>query len=142
MLSFNIESDGHGNRYLYVYHEKPFNCRTDCEPESYGNNAVRLPLQEWFHVEAYVERSSYSATEVFNDGLLIVWVNGQVVVEESAVYTLRSPNVRLHWSVNNYTNSISPDHVVLYVDDAAISRTRVWGERPFSVYLSVVRNGQ
>ncbi|MEM7112742.1 MAG: heparin lyase I family protein [Chloroflexota bacterium] len=138
MLSFNIESDGNGTRSLYVYHEKPHVCQADCASSSYGNDAVNLPLREWFHVEAFVRQSSSGETAVRPDGTLIVWVNGVEIVNKSNIYTLRSPRARLQWSVNNYTDSIEPDHVVLYVDDAAISRTRLGAKSLFEANLPIV----
>lgn len=131
MLSFNIDSGGHGTRTMYVHHHKgngECDCLgSSCEPESYADDAtVNLPLREWFHVEAMVRQSTRTATAVRADGILRVWVNDHLIVDRSNICTLLRPDAQLHWSVNNYADDIiHPSTVVLYIDDAAIATTRV-----------------
>lgn len=130
MFSFNIDSDGQGNRSLYVYHKKgdtTCDCLGSCENVSYSEavNSVNLPLQEWFHIEAFVKQSSHSGEAVNADGELGVWINGVQIIDQPNICTLLRADARLHWSVNNYTDHIIPSDVVLYVDDAVISSRRI-----------------
>ncbi|MCP4371010.1 MAG: hypothetical protein GY797_23280, partial [Deltaproteobacteria bacterium] len=74
---------------------------------------------EWVHIEAYVKKSHLP------NGRLTVWLNGQEIIDAQNIQTLRNEGDRLHWSLNNYTDNITPSDPVIYADDAVISTRRV-----------------
>jgi hypothetical protein len=53
-----------------------------------------------------------------------VWQDGTEIFKLEGVKT-RYSNGDCQWSVNNYGTGISPSPVVIYADDAIISKTRV-----------------
>lgn len=97
--------------------------------EKFYQSQATIPSNRWFHVEAYY-RSAGDAS-----GEIIVWQDGSEILRVVDVPT-RYPDGDTRWSVNNYTSAIAPDPAVIYVDDAAISTSRVGprchlaGERP------------
>jgi hypothetical protein len=55
-----------------------------------------------------------------------VWQDDLQLWDLTHVQTTLGDN--LYWSVNNYTDAITPSTAILYVDDASISRTRSGSE--------------
>jgi hypothetical protein len=81
-------------------------------------SGLGLPIGRWFQVEArYVCASDFT-------GAIQVWQDGTEIFKLDGVKT-RYSNGDCQWSVNNYGTGISPSPVVIYVDDAIISKTRV-----------------
>ena len=85
-------------------------------------NRIDIPVRKWFHVEVYLRQSGQFG------GRLITWQDG------TRIFDVR--NVRSRWpggdqrvSFNAYSNGLTPSKATLYVDDAAISTTRVYGPR-------------
>ncbi len=77
-----------------------------------------IPVATWFNVETrYVCASDFT-------GAIQVWQNGVEIFRLEGVRTSYS-NGDCQWSVNNYGTRIQPSPVILYVDDAVISRTRI-----------------
>lgn len=81
-----------------------------------------LPVGRWFLVKARVRQSKDF------DGFVQFWVDGQKVFDMRNVRT-GYPNctynewcVEQHWSVNLYSDGLSPSPAVMYVDDARIRR--------------------
>jgi hypothetical protein len=77
------------------------------------------------HLEAYLHQSSGF------DGRLTLWQDGQQLFDFQDVRTCydnptfnswRCDNL---WSLNNYSDGLSPNPATIYVDDAAISLTRL-----------------
>lgn len=126
MLSFDVAAQA-GDRYMTVYHKKPCEqyCADSCDWEFYGPTAEsQIPIDEWFHVEVYLAQSTWN--DVVNpDGRITVWVNGIEVIDRNGIHTQSRPGDQVQWSVNNYTDNITPADVDLYIDDAAISTERV-----------------
>ena len=76
-----------------------------------------VPVEAWFQLEAF-----YRAT---NDvtGRLTYWLNGQQVVDVAGHPT--SPTSWVEWDACSVGEDLTPETVTLYVDDCAISRSRV-----------------
>ena len=57
----------------------------------------------------------------------MLWQNGVRVLEVTNFQTNYAPlaNGYQTWSVNNYSNGLTPAIATIYIDNAAISRTRV-----------------
>lgn len=83
---------------------------------------LNVPVGRWFHVEVYLRQS-----ERF-DGRIIVWQDGTRIYDVANVRT-RWPRGDQRMSMNAYSNGLAPPVATLYVDDAAISTTRVHGRR-------------
>jgi len=81
----------------------------------YSQSTVSFPTNQWVRVDAYYKRSTGTS------GQVIVWQDGQMLYNAENVKTLEADGT-LFWSVNNYTDSISPSPCTIYIDDAAISR--------------------
>jgi hypothetical protein len=81
-------------------------------------NNQTIPVGRWFNVQArYVCAGDFT-------GALQVWQDGVQIFNLSGVRT-RYPTGDCQWSVNNYGSRISPSPVVIYVDDAAISTSKI-----------------
>jgi hypothetical protein len=84
----------------------------------YEHNVVDVPTDQWFQIEAYYKRSQT------NTGQIVIWQDGVEILRVSNTDTVLSDNT-IHWSVNNYTDDIEPNPLTIYVDDAAMSETRL-----------------
>jgi len=77
-----------------------------------------IPVGQWFHVEVYLRQSSAF------DGQISVWQDGTQIFSFDQIKT-KYPDGDNRWSVNNYSDGLTPSIVTLYVDDAAVSTTRL-----------------
>ena len=78
-----------------------------------------IPVGRWFQVEVFYKSRGDKT------GAITVWQDGVKLYEVKNVRT-RYADGDTQWSVNNYTDSVSPNDMVnIYVDDAVISKTRV-----------------
>lgn len=112
MFSFNI---GYRNdiMYLYVYDKILFTAHGQ------GDGRLPIPVGQWVHIEAYLKK------RFDNTGQLTVWQDGVKIIDVLNIRTIFGEDDRLRWSVNNYTDDITPSDPVIYVDDAVISTERV-----------------
>jgi hypothetical protein len=113
---------------------------------------IMLPIGQWFGLRGYIKQSKDF------DGAVTFWYlppgggAPQVIVRLSAVRT-GEPNTVLsipwscanEWSVNNYTDGITPAPYSLYVDDARISSV-VFGvvsapDKPRSAVAAALNGG-
>lgn len=82
---------------------------------------VPLPVGRWFHLEAHLHQSKDF------DGQLSVWQDGLKIFSFTGVRTsyancnFNSWCANNEWSVNNYSDGLSPNPATIYMDDAAIS---------------------
>lgn len=81
-------------------------------------SSLELPVGRWFNLEVrYLSAGDFTgAIQVWQDGVEIFNLNG---------IKTRYSDGTTQWSVNNYGYNLSPSPVVIYMDDAAISTTRV-----------------
>lgn len=82
-----------------------------------------LPIGRWFHVEAFLRQSKDF------DGRLTVWQDGVELYDFANVRTSyahaghgQSWGANNEWSVNNYSDGLSPSPATVYIDDAEIRR--------------------
>ena len=87
----------------------------DQQTTVYKQQLASLPIERWFHIEAFYRRAKDES------GQVIVWQDNQEIFNVSNVQTALADNT-IYWSVNNYTDHITPDMCTIYVDDMAISR--------------------
>jgi hypothetical protein len=72
-----------------------------------------IPVRVWTHVEAH-----YVCTTT-PTGQVTIWEDGKQLFDFSNVATAY-PGGDCQWSVNNYSNGLSPSPTIIYIDDAAI----------------------
>lgn len=82
-----------------------------------ANPPAFVPTQTWFHLEVLF-RARTDET-----GRLLVWLDDRLVYDLENRRTAGSSDVL--WSPCSVGEDVSPSPKVIYVDDAAISRTRV-----------------
>jgi polysaccharide lyase-like protein len=106
----NVGNRADGNMHLYLY-----NWQTRV---SYKQEAASLPAGRWIHIEAYHECAAD------NTGRVTVWQDGTLLYDVPNVRT-RYSDGDCQWSVNNYSDGLSPNTATLYIDDAAIGLSRI-----------------
>jgi hypothetical protein len=102
-----------GKNYLYL--------RDILNPDindSLLQEELPVPTDQWFQIEAYYMKSRDDS------GKIIVWQDGVEIFNLSNITTSLADNTVL-WSVNNYTDTLTPNPYTIYVDDIAISRERL-----------------
>jgi hypothetical protein len=75
-----------------------------------------VPVARWFHIEAFY-RNAQDGT-----GHLTVWLDGRQIVD---IADEPMPTPLVEWNACSIGQDLTPGMAVLYVDDAAVSRTRV-----------------
>lgn len=100
----NVGNRDDGAMYLYLWDA--------LGRRSYGQTRADLPEGRWVRIEAYYLRSDG------DDGRIAVWQDGALLWDLPGVQTTLGPDN--YWSVNNYTDAITPPDPAIYVDDAAI----------------------
>lgn len=88
-------------------------------PVIYQQTAVTMPIERWFNLEVYLKQSGAF------DGEIQVWQDGISLFHLTDIRT-KAPDGTQNWSVNNYGTDFSPSSISMYIDDAAISPTRIW----------------
>jgi hypothetical protein len=93
--------------------------------KNYSQRIAPIPVGRWTHIEAFIRQSSGY------DGALILWQDGVKLFDFQNIrtsYTNCDYNdwcADGEWSVNSYSDGLSPSPSTLYVDDAAISTQHV-----------------
>ncbi len=77
-----------------------------------------IPIGKWFQLEAYQTCTGGSSDQVK------MWMDDVLLFDIQAVQT-KYPGGTCGWSINNYSDHLSPSPTIIYVDDAAISTTRI-----------------
>jgi hypothetical protein len=76
-----------------------------------------VPVEAWFQLEAFYRAANDDT------GRLTFWLNGQQVVDIAGAPT--SPTSWVEWDVCSVGENLTPSMATLYVDDCAVSRSRV-----------------
>lgn len=111
-FSINIGNRPDGNMYLYLFDS---NVR-----QSYDQTVMEVPIGRWFSIEA-VYRSRGDVT-----GRVTIWQDGTQLWDITGVQT-RYPDYQggiTEWSVNNYSNGVTPAPTTFFIDDAEIRADR------------------
>jgi hypothetical protein len=94
-------------------------------PREFGNRSYDQAVKDireesWTHFQVFLRQSSAF------DGQVIVWQ------DDTELFNLRDVRTRYpaanganEWSVNNYTDNITPSPATIYIDDAAIGTSRI-----------------
>ena len=76
-----------------------------------------VPVERWFQLEAFYRAANDDS------GRLTFWLDGQQVVDIAGAPT--SPTSWVEWDACSVGENLTPSMATLYVDDCAISRSRV-----------------
>ncbi len=98
-----------GAMFFYLYNQ---NTATSYTPLAY----INIPVAGWTHLQAHYVCDPVSGHVTF-------WQDGTEIFDVSSVAT-RYADGDCQWSVNNYSNSLTPSPASIYVDDAAICSTQ------------------
>ncbi len=104
----NIGTGEDGEMYFYLFDHIRDESIAQIDPRP-------VPTFEWIHLEMFVRRDDDE------NGRITLWQNGITLFDIDGVVTSLDGNIQ--WSVNNYTDNITPNDVLIYVDDAVIART-------------------
>jgi hypothetical protein len=105
-FTINVATDGRGVMRLYLWDA--------VQGRSHGQRGDRVPLPvgAWVHLEMYLERATDAS------GRIVVWQDGVRLFDLDGVQTAFTDSI--HWSVNSYSDGLSPTRATIYVDDAEI----------------------
>jgi hypothetical protein len=82
-----------------------------------ANPPAFVPVQAWFHIEVlYRDRTDLT-------GQVLVWLDDRLVYDLENRHTASTRD--LVWSPCSVEENVTPSPKVIYVDDAAVSQTRV-----------------
>lgn len=84
----------------------------------YRQTLMDVPVGRWFHVEAYLRQSSAYT------GQITVWQDGVQIFNQDQV-TTKYVGGDQRWSVNSYSDGLSPSTNSMFIDDATVSTRRV-----------------
>ena len=76
-----------------------------------------VPVGSWFHIEAHYRDTSEGA------GRVTYWLDGRLLVDVTA--PALGTATWVEWNACSIGENLSPATAVLYIDDCAVSRTRV-----------------
>jgi hypothetical protein len=79
--------------------------------------APAVPIDRWFQIEAFY-RNAQDDT-----GRVTYWLDGQAIVDVRG--KPMAPNAWVGWEAASIAKDLTPSDAVVYVDDCAISRSRV-----------------
>lgn len=111
----NVGNREDGTMYFYLYDWQ--------QRVSHSQTTAQITVGRWTQIEAFYQCAA-DAT-----GKVMIWQDGQLLFDVSRVKT-RYANGDCEWSVNNYSDALSPANATIYVDEAAISLTRSDGPIP------------
>jgi hypothetical protein len=114
---FNLEVGALSNGEMYFYLGDN---QTNITYAQASQPPMPIPTGQWVHVEAFYKSDGNGAGEV------TIWQDG------TQLWDIRNVNTRYadgdtEWSVNSYSNELTPAAATIYVDDAAISTSRLAG---------------
>ena len=92
----------------------PYSTDSKTGTKYYDQGLVDAPVGKWFHIQAYLVQSSYFT------GHLVIWQDGVKIYDMVNVKT-KYVGGDERWSVNNYSDKVSPTPATLFVDDATVS---------------------
>jgi len=113
MFSLDIREKSTGQLNLLLIYRPDLRDKIE-----YKQNIMTVPTGQWFQIEAYYKKGNN------NNGQVIIWQDGTEIFNVSNAQTTESDNT-VYWSINHYTDYIIPSLSSIYIDDAAISTSRL-----------------
>ena len=108
----NVGNRHDGTMYFYLYDWQ--------QRRSHSQSVGNIAVGQWTQIEAFYQCSA-DAT-----GHVTIWQDGILLFDVAHVKT-RYTNGDCEWSVNNYSDALIPADAIVYLDDAAISLSRMGG---------------
>ena len=109
-VMYNVEVNNRGSG-MYLYLCPPAFVTGGCYGQT--GSTYYIPVGTWTHVEAHYVGAGNNA------GHVTIWEDGNQLFDFANVQT-RYSDGDLAWSVNNYSNGLTPSPATIYVDDAKI----------------------
>jgi hypothetical protein len=110
LIDIDLRSLPNGDLILSVYDHRSAYLRSPTP-----DPAILVPVDQWFQIETFYRNDDAS-------GRLIVWLDGQLNYDIQRPFGSSST---VYWTVSSKTFGLSPAESAIYVDDAAVSLTRV-----------------
>jgi hypothetical protein len=101
----NVANRPDGSMYFYLYNWQ--------KRQSFTQAVKNVPVGQWFKVEAYY------ACAADGTGRVTFWQDGTQLFDVQNVQT-RYSDGDCQWSVDNYSDGVTPSPTAIYIDDAAI----------------------
>ena len=111
LLDIDLRSLPDGDLILSVYDHRAAYLRSPTP-----DPAILVPVGQWFQIEAFYRNVNDDS------GRLTVWLDGQLNYDVQRPF---GANSTVYWTVSSKTYGLSPAESAIYVDDAAVSLTRV-----------------
>ena len=124
IFTVNVDDDGVGGAlHLHVFY---FGTAFGGSNVKFTQAVADLPVGQWVHIEAFLHQAENAS------GILQLWQDGNLLIELTGRQT-KYVNGYNTWSINNYSNGLTPATATIYVDDAVIAITRQGPELPLPV---------
>lgn len=79
------------------------------------NQAIAdMPIAQWVKLEAFLHQAEN------NTGIFRLWQDDVLIIEQTGLQTKYVDGFN-SWSINNYSNGLTPSTATIYIDDAAIT---------------------
>ena len=87
-----------------------------------ATSPMPIPIGQWFHLESYYkwDKNGNGRLTTWLDGVQI-WNVGGITTEFDWPFNV----YKREWAINNYASNTTPSTHTIYVDDAAISTSRL-----------------
>lgn len=122
--NLRVSNRSNGNMYFYLNFKgskaglKGPMAGDPVQDKNYQQSLLDIPVRKWTHMEAYFRQSSAYG------GRITVWQDGvQLFDFDNVITKFTSGDNR--WSVNAYGHNITPNPFTVFIDDAAVSSTRL-----------------
>ncbi|MHB0871436.1 MAG: heparin lyase I family protein [Chloroflexota bacterium] len=109
-FTLGVDNRPNGEMNFYLY--------SKLNDRSFTQTAKNIPVGQWVHIEAYYKQA------VDNTGRVTIWQDGVQILDATGVRTRRAGD-NIRWGMTNYSDNLTPPDATIYVDDAAISTTRL-----------------
>lgn len=119
--AINVGNRPDGTMFLYLF--------DDFNRQSHSQSAVDLPPNTWVNITCFLRQSA------FRRGQVKCWQDGVVLWDLNGVTTNYPEGVN-EWSVNNYSDAVSPSPTILFIDDATVSPSAVYPSLPSDTVVS------
>jgi chitodextrinase len=124
VFTVNVGNRASGEIYTYLYQHVGSDGQYNTAGQGVKAQAtINIPTNRWMHFECYYKWAKTTT------GQLTCWQDGQQIWDLQNVITeynyAQDDNRMRQWSVNNYTSGTIPSTQTIYIDDAAISTSRL-----------------
>ncbi len=111
LIDIDLRSLPNGDLILSVYDHRAAYLRSPTP-----DPALLVPVGQWFQIETFYRNVNDDS------GQLTVWLDGQLNYD---IHRPFGSNSTVYWTVSSKTYGLSPAESTIYIDDAAVSLTRV-----------------